>query len=150
MEIEKLKKCFPMYMESIRLPTCAKEQTICVYRACRTHKIKRASFLTTFEENGFSITPGGDPSNPQEYGLSTYTKPNDLKRFVSCTSKYNPPWILAKGVTAPSCGVSCRTRDWKKTKSSHVDWWLYKEAEPWLHFQEVNYEDERKNAISNR
>lgn len=45
MTTEQMRKKFPAYMESIELPECAKEQEIVVYRACRTRKIEKASFL---------------------------------------------------------------------------------------------------------
>ena len=150
MDVDRIQKVFPSYMEHINLPDCAKEQKISVYRACQTRKIERESFLNTFEENGFQITVGGKEDDPQEYCLSTYTRPKDLKRFVLHSDKYDPPWLLAKGCTAPSCGKSCRTRDWKHTKSRHVDWWLYENSSPWEHFQEADYETEEEKYIQDK
>ena len=150
MDIAKLKKVFPSYMDHIILPECAREQEIIVYRACKTRKIERESFLPTYEENGFKITAGGSPDDPQEYCLSTFEKPQHLKRFVAINGKYTPPWVLAKGTTSPSCGIACRTKDWKKKRTSHVDWWLYEGAEPWTFFYEVDYDEERRNDIQNR
>lgn len=150
MDIGKLRKTFPSYMNHITLPQCAIEQEICVYRACRTYKIEKESFLTTYEENGFHLTVSADANDPQEYSLSTFERVKDVKRFVSIDGRYNPPWVLAKGTTSPVCGISSRTREWKKTKSSHVDWWLYESAEPWKYFVEVDYENERKKAIQNK
>ncbi len=143
LDVQEMKKRFPAYFENFTLPECAREQMICVYRACKTRKIEQESFLNTYEENGFANTVDQEIDDPQEYCLSTYEKLRDVKRFVALTAKYSPPFLLAKGWTAPSCGVSCRTKDWKvRYKSSHVDWWLYKDAKPWEHFEEVNYEEE--------
>lgn len=55
MTTEQMRKKFPAYMESIELPECAKEQEIVVYRACRTRKIEKASFLNSYEENGNKV-----------------------------------------------------------------------------------------------
>lgn len=151
MDEKELRKKFPAYMDSIQLPDCAKEQEIVVYRACPTRKIEKASFLNSYEENGFETLTGIPEDDPQQYCLSTFEKVKDLKRFVEIDGKYNPPMLLAKGITAPECGISCRTREWKpKQRSSHVDWWLYEDAEPWKHFKEADYDEEREREIQNR
>lgn len=138
-----MKKRFPSYFENFSLPECAVEQEIEVYRACPTRKIEKASFLNSFEEQGFMISAGRAADDPQEYCLSTCWNLRDIRRFVAIDSRFSPPFLLAKGITHPSCGVSCFSKEWKpKYKGSHVDWWLYKDAEPWLHFAEVNYEKE--------
>lgn len=145
MTTKQIEKKFPAYMENIKLPDCAKEQEFVVYRACRTRKIEKASFLNSYEENGFKVFdyPGLAKDDPQHFCMSVYAKIKDLKRFCSINqTKYQPPYLLAKGVTVGSCGVSCLTKDWKKTKNSHVDWWLYEGAAPWKYFEEVNYETE--------
>lgn len=106
--------------------------------------VERDSFLNTYEENGFELDVEARIDDPQEYSLSTYERLRDIKRFVAVTAKFSPPYVLAKGITVPSCGVSCRTKDWKaqRKRDSHVDWWLYEGAEPWKHFEEVDYEEE--------
>ena len=142
MDVEKAKKIFPAYFENFEIPSAAIEQEIEVYRACRTGKIERESFLNSYEENGYSISADGSIDDPQEYCLSTYFRLNDVKRFVILDSKFQPPWRLAKGHTTKEDGLSCKSKEWKKTKSSHVDWWLYIGAEPWLAFEEVSYDDE--------
>ena len=149
MDAENIRKKFPAYMANIQLPKCAKEQPIVVYRACPTRRIERNSFLNSFEENGFKPLPNLPEDDPQQYCLSTSYKAKDLKRFVSINARFQPPYLLVKGVTEPSCGVSCRTNEWKKKgkRNYHVDWWLYEEAEPWKYFEEVDYEQETKRTI---
>lgn len=143
MDTEKARKVFPAYFDSVQIPTEAAEQEIPVYRACHTHKIERASFLNTYEENGFTVCPDMDVNDPQQYSLSTYMKVKDIRRFVVIDSRYQPPWTLAKGHTTIEDGPSCETRKWKKGhKSSHVDWWLYEGAEPWNAFEEASYDEE--------
>lgn len=144
MTIEEMQKRFPCYFKNFNynIPPAAIEQEFVVYRACKTRNIEKASFLNTYEENGKNVISGCSLEDPQQYCLSTYTKLKDIKRFVVVTGKYNPPFALAKGITSPTCGLSCKTSDWKATKNSHVDWWLYSNAEPWKHFELVDYEKE--------
>ena len=147
MDVNTIQKVFPEYFKNFQMPEVAKEQEIEVYRACRTGKIEKDSFLNSFEENGYCISADGSIDDPQEYCLSTYYKLKDVKRFVVVDSKFQPPWLLAKGTTIKDAGVSCKTKEWKQTKGSHVDWWLYEGAEPWLAFEEKEYEEESK-AVS--
>lgn len=145
MEIEKAKKIFPEYFKNFTLPDCARAQEIEVYRACPTRKVEKASFLNSYEENGFSLDAGSDASDPGEYSLSTYTRLKDVARFVKIDSRYQPPFGLAKGKTAIECGPCCATKEWKNHyRSSHVDWWLYEGAEPWAYFDLIDYENEKQ------
>ena len=71
--------------------------------------------------------------------MSVYMKFKDVKRFMKMTSKYKVPFVIAEGKTNPKYGVCAITREWKqllgeKCKSSHVDYWLYKDATPWKDF----------------
>lgn len=143
-------KIFPQYFENFQLPSAAIEQEIEVYRACPTRKIEKASFLNTYEQNGFKVSPDGRIDNPQEYCLSTYIRLKDIKRFVIIDSKYQPPWILAKGRTTTIDGKSCKSKDWKHCRNSHVDWWLYENAEPWQAFEETTYEYEYEHFPERR
>ena len=144
MEEERIKK-FPVYFNNIDLPECAKEQELVVFRACASGKVDRDSFLNSYEENGFRVSAGGEEDDPAEYSLSTYRKFRDVRRFMTMTSKFHVPFKIAKGVTNPECGVCAETREWrpsggKKSKSSHVDYWLYEGAQPWLDFELYNEE----------
>lgn len=143
MDRETATKVFPAYFKSIKLPPQARGQELAVYRACPTHKIEKASFLNSYEENGFCVSPDMDADDPRQYSLSTYIALKDIKRFVVIDSRYQPPWLLAKGHTTREDGLSCKTKDWKKGyKSSHVDWWLYEGAQPWAAFEEITYNEE--------
>lgn len=142
MDIDRAQKIFPAYFANFEMPSTAKEQAIEVYRACPTRAVEAASFLNTFEENGFQISAGGELNDPQEYCLSTYIRLKDIKRFVTMDSRFQPPLTLAKGFTNPADGPSCITKTWKRCKSSHVDWWLYVGARPWESFEGTDYETE--------
>lgn len=146
MDKEKIAKKFPSYFENFEMPEWAREQELLVYRACATGKVDKLSFLNSYEENGFQISAGGNPDDPQEYSLSTYTRFKDVKRFMKLDSRFGVPFVIAKGITKPIHGISLATKEWKtklgiKYKGSHVDWWLYEDSEPWNEFEEVK-EDE--------
>lgn len=147
-----IEKIFPDYFSRFELPLGAKEEEIEVYRACRTCKCDKQSFLPTFEEHGLKYNPGEDPNDPSVYSLSVYEKPKDVKRFAAMTSDFGKPFAIAKGKTNPAHGICQRTKERKeKYKSSHVDWWLYKKARPYEEFTIIPefdqyLEDYNKNA----
>lgn len=147
---ETIRKIFPGYFENFEMPSAAVEQKIEVYRACPTGKIEKDSFLNTYEQNGFKNSVGMSKDDPQEYCLSTYIRLKDVRRFVIIDSKFQPPWKLAKGHTTEEDGLSCRSKEWKRCRNSHVDWWLYLDAKPWLAFEETTYEYEYENFPDRR
>ena len=133
-------KTFPAYFSKFDMPEWARPQELEVYRACATGKVDQASFLNSYEDNGFIVLPGIPESDPSMYSLSTYMKYRDVKRFMSMTSKYGKPYVIACGRTNPEYGICLETKEWKKmlgekSKSSHVDYWLYEGATPWLDFE---------------
>lgn len=144
--MDDIKKVFPSYIDNSIIPVWAKEQSIEVYRACRSGKVDQLSFMNSYEENGFKVLEDLGKYQASAYSLSTYTKMKDVKRFMTMTSDFGVPFIIAKGTTEPKYGVCLETSLWKKQlgdkcKSSHVDWWLYEGAKPWLAFKEVTYDE---------
>ncbi len=138
-------KKFPSYFEHFQIPEWAREQELEVYRACATGKADRESFLNSYEENGFQISKGGEDNDPQEYSLSTYRKYRDVKRFMAMDSRFGVPFVIAKGITNPIHGICLETKEWKKNlglryKGSHVDWWLYIDAKPYVEFEVIENE----------
>ena len=132
-------KIFPDYYKRFKLPIGAHEESIKVYRACRSGKCDKDSFLTTFEENGFLVVDGVDTTDPSNYSMSTYENPKDVKRFAKLNSDMQVPYRIAIGYTNPIHGLVQRAREKnKKSKSSHVDWWLYKNATPWIEFNLIH------------
>lgn len=130
----KLKKFFPDYFNRFEMPAGAHEESINVYRACKTGQCDKGSFLPSFEENNFAYLSGDDPDDPSVYSLSTYEKPKDIKRFVNFTSEYKKPYKIAFGNTSPECGLVQRTSERTGKKGSHVDWWLYETSTPYMNF----------------
>ena len=144
------KKRFPNYFSKFEIPEWARPQIIKVFRACATGSIDRESFLNSYEENNFEVLAGVEETNPSMYSLSTYKKFKDVRRYMTTTSKYKKPYLIAVGNTNPKYGVCLETKEWKKmngekSKSSHVDYWLYEDAEPWLDFQMYNTEQQKEN-----
>lgn len=136
-------KKFPAYFSNFKMPEGCSEEAIEVYRACRTQKVEKASFLPSYEDNGFSVPEGKDPADPIVYSLSTYEKAKDAKRFL----KFQPKHLIAVGKTEPCCGPVQRTKDRiRKCKSSHIDWWLYEDAVPYKHFRLI---EDFESYISN-
>lgn len=152
--MDKLKKKFPSYFENFQLPEGAREQRFEVFRACKTQKVDRESFTPTFEENECLDCDGDDLSDPGLYSLSTYGKPKDIKRFANTNHQFRPPYKIAKGITEPTCGLSQITKERKpKRKDSHIDWWIYENAEPHQHFELIEnfeefYEDYKKRGAN--
>lgn len=136
-DTKRIEKIFPDYFERFELPVGAREESIKVYRACRSGKCDRDSFLPSFEERGFTLPPSAKPSDPGQYSLSTYEKPKDIKRFVSVMSDMRVPYQIAVGTTNPKHGLVQRTQERTKKRSSHVDWWLYKKATPYEEFEMI-------------
>ncbi len=130
-----IEKIFPDYFERFSLPEGAHEEKIKVYRACRSGKCDKLSFLPTFEEKGFRTLTSENELDPGEYSLSTFEKPNHIKRWADMTSDMQVPYKIAIGYTNPVHGVVQRTSERKAKSRSHVDWWLYKDAEPYREFE---------------
>lgn len=142
MKKKQAEKKFPSYFANFEMPEWAREQELEVFRACATGKVDRESFLNTYEENCFQVSTGKQINDPQEYSLSSYTKFKDVKRFMTMNSCFGVPFKIAVGITNPEHGICLETKEWRKKlgikyKGSHVDWWLYENAEPWTEFKEV-------------
>ncbi|MCD8120338.1 MAG: hypothetical protein LUE29_12830 [Lachnospiraceae bacterium] len=147
----RIEKIFPDYFNRFTLPDGAKEESIRVYRACRSGKCDKDSFLPSYEERGFKLDPSIDDSDPGQYSLSTYEKPTDVKRFASIMSDMKVPYQIAIGDTNPRHGLVQRTKERVKKRNSHVDWWLYKDAKPYEEFEMItDFEEHLQNYIRER
>lgn len=144
-------KIFPEYFDRFELPDGAKEEAIKVYRACRSGKCDKDSFLPSFEECGYVLNPMADPKDPGNYSLSSFEKPTHIKRYANMISDMKVPYTIAVGCTEPRHGIVQRTKERKKSKSSHVDWWLYKDARPYEEFEIIdNFDEHLQNYIFER
>lgn len=132
---ERLKKIFPDYFTLFKLPQGANEESIKVYRACKTGKCDKISFTPTYEEQGYTYRAGDDPQDPGLYSLSTYENPRHIKRFAAMNSDMHVPYKIAVGYTDPDYGLVLRTKERTHKTTSHVDWWLYQDARPYEAFE---------------
>lgn len=137
---EKLAKKFPGDFPIEELPDGAKEENIQVYRICRTGSVEPRSFLPSNIDPDIVHTKENDGEEDiiGKYSLSTYEKRRDARQRLRLFSRTTPAAIAAYGVTDPSCGLVQRTKERKQKKDSHVDWWLYKGAEPHKFFKAVD------------
>lgn len=148
MTIESAKRKFPAYFDQFELPDGIEyEKDIVAYRACPTGKVDRESFLSTYEDQGFCLQDG-QPNDPSVYSVSLDSRLKQLKRFANMTSRFQKPYCFAEGTIATECGPYQFTRDRKylhdrkKYKNyTHIDWWLYEGATPWVHFHKVELPD---------
>lgn len=149
---ERLLRIFPEYFKNFDLPEGAREESIQVYRACRSGECDAASFMPTFEEKGCVVDETDDITDPSLYSLSTYGKPNHIKRFASMNSDMQVPYKIAIGVTDPVYGLVQPTKERKgKKATSHVDWWIYKGATPYKSFELIpDFEQHLKEYIEKR
>lgn len=109
--LKQIEKIFPDYYQRFILPEGARKESIKVYRACRSGKCDKNSFLPSFEENGGILNPLVDLTDPGQYSLSTYEKPTDVKRFAGVISDMKVPYQIAIGVTNPRHGLVQRTKE---------------------------------------
>lgn len=151
MNREELRTKFPSYFPIEKLPDGAKEQDIEVYRICKWGRVEQKAFLTSYEErrqlNQHLKEFEGEP-DIDELSMSCYEKLTDAQKRLAYFSKIEPKSILAKGTTDGAYGPSQRTRE-RKPKvrpKSHVDWWLYANADVHNTFEEVT-DDENTRAI---
>lgn len=145
MKFEEAKYRFPDYYKDdviSRIIEISEETELEVYRICKNGLVNEDSFKTTYEENLYNHMKAFGMLNTTEiddllgeYSLSTYTKERDARRMLGLFSKRNPAAIIAKGKTDKEEGLFAYTKNYKRNKNSHVDWWLFKNATPHIHFK---------------
>lgn len=137
-----MEKTFPSYFNNFVMPNGAREECRTVYRACRTGKADRESFISTYEENGFKCPDNMRDDDPGVYSLSVYERPQDVKRFAAMTSSFHVPYAIAIGETNPKHGIIQPTKERTGKRTSHIDWWLYENASPQDEFSVIkNFSD---------
>lgn len=133
--MSKYPDCFPEDFEEKILPKTVEYRAHHVYRAAKYGAKHPDSWLSSFEE----IITGKKPSrrsidltDPSIYSVSCSYNLDRIRDFLSHTMRDCPQGVAVKGITDPSCGPTYLTE-----KTGHVDWWVYKDAQPWLFFEEV-------------
>lgn len=145
-----MKKIFPeVYPKDLLdkiIEDGAKENTYYnVYRVSASGLNNRDAFLSSFLDRAnirdAYLSKKQDLDQVYDIGdFSTslfYIKKQALN-VLKCFEKYEDSPALLEGTITPKFGLSMYTRDSKskrKSKSSHIDWWLYEFADPSKYFR---------------
>ena len=134
-------ECFPENFEKEILPKEAKEDEKDVYKIIKSGIIDRNGFISTYEEIKRGLIPPKkciDLSDPGLYSTSCNIERSEAEYVLNIFMRHQPKVFIAKGKTKPTCGPCQLTSESKEDKTTHVDWWIYKNANPQLYFKEVN------------
>lgn len=138
--MKKYPKCFPENFETDILPKNAKNENKFVYRIIKYGKINRDSFIGTFEEINRGLIPRKkflNLSDPGLYSTSCNIKYSEAEYVLNMFMRHHPKVFIAKGETEGSCGPCQLTSEREERNDTHVDWWIYDEADPQIYFSEV-------------
>ena len=147
---------YPKNLLELIVEDGAEANEIVVFRICRNGVVNRDSFVSTVQDpyqgiknknlvNRDLVLSNNDNIDISHYSTSCFEELSDVNRIFGAMQKTTPKQIIAKGITDPSCGLSLRSkmsRSRKKNKGSHVDWWIYKDANPEDFFAEYTSEME--------
>lgn len=144
MQIKRLfPKCFPDEIQRT-IRDIAYEEEIDSYRVCRWGKVDKQAFLSTYEEYTQGLITIRDSINYDDvgtYSTSVYEKQRDIKRIYKLIHRpdRNPEAIVIKIKTMPQCGLVQRSSERDGRRNSHIDWWIYEEAQPYKYpYEEVS------------
>lgn len=131
----KYPECFPPNFETEILPKGIQNIELFVYRICTNGIINKESFLSTFEEVQLGKKPMTKDwerrlKNPSTYSTSCDTNLDSIKNTLKCLKDYYPAPIIAQGTATFQHGPLQRTSERTGRETTHVDWWLYSEADP--------------------
>lgn len=140
--MSKYPECFPDNFEDEILPAEAKNENKPVYRIIKFGSINRDSFISTYEEIQKGLMPPPkrplNPINPGIYSTSCNMEYSEAEYWLKVFMRHHPRAFIASGETEASCGPCQLTSEREKRKDTHVDWWIYENAEPQKYFKEVN------------
>ncbi len=143
--MSKYPECFPDNFEKEILPKEAKHENKLVYRIIKYGKIDRDGFISSYEEvlRGLKPAPkkGIDLADPGEYSTSCNIEYAEAEYMLNVFMRHYPRPFIAKGVTEATCGPCQLTSEREERDDTHVDWWIYKDANPQEYFEEVNGND---------
>lgn len=144
--MKKYPDCFPDDFEERILSKGARFQSRSVYRIMKFGKINRDNFLSTFEETERGLRPPGKRINvndPGIYSTSCNMEYAEAKYVLGIMMRHYPEPFIALGTTMQECGPSQLTSERiEDNHTTHVDWWIYENAQPQQYFEEV-YADEK-------
>lgn len=135
--------CFPDNFEDEILPSDVHFEKKFVYRVMKKGVIDREGFISTCEEVQRGLRPRHKRDvleDPSYYSTSCNGDLEDARSAVELLSGHHPKAIIAQGViNPPACGPWQLTEERTgKSNNSHIDWWVYDDAEPQNDFKELN------------
>lgn len=136
----KFPEAFPNNFETDILPKNITPLTLQVYRVCTSGIIDRSAFLSTYEsvQQGLQPKPPEwDLTAPGTYSTSCDENEKSIKKVLSCLKRYNPPAFIMVGEASCMLGPVQRTRERVGGKTSHIDWWIYRDANPSDYFKKI-------------
>lgn len=140
--MSKYPKEFPEKFEEEILPKGAAHKRKTVYRIIKSGKIDREGFISTYEEVKRGLIPepkrGLNLNDPGTYSTSCNMVYEEAEYWLDVFMRHHPKALIAKGITEPSCGPSQLTSEREARDDTHVDWWIYEEAQPQIFFEEVD------------
>lgn len=141
---EKFPSCFPPHFAEKILPQGLPTLKIDVFRVCINGTINKETFSSTFEDIYFGRKPR--PRNwerrkefPGAYSVSCNSSLTGALNPLKCLVAHHPAAFLIRGTACSELGPMQRTvdRDPSYSDESHIDWWLYANADPSPMFQRV-------------
>lgn len=139
--MERYPKCFPDNFETAILPKEAKKENKRVYRIIKYGIDNRDSYVGTYEEMCKGLIPRKkriDLTDPSLYSTSCNIEYDEAEYVLDIMMRHHPKAVIAMGETEGKCGPCQLTANREPDNhSSHVDWWIYEDAEPQKYFQEV-------------
>ena len=122
---ERLKRLFPKEFNNFTFPDNVSDEVVEVYRALKTQKCNEEAFLPTYLEN-----EKYDEKDCSSYSISVYSKYKHVERFTKVNKVYKYPCKIGVGKTEKGYGLISRS---KSKKSSHIDWWVFKNKQKMVH-----------------
>ena len=154
---------YPVNLLTLIIEDGAEDKAINVFRVCRTGKVNRDAFLSTFQDAQKKASNNTNENTTivnrdvaifdtskidiGDFSTSCFDDLMPVRRIINNMQKSTPQQIIAKGITSPDCGLSMKTLNSKSKRSKrrndpHVDWWIYKDATPEIYFKEYLEEKE--------
>lgn len=134
--------CFPDNFQKDILPQGLSPAKFPVYRLCLNGILNREAFLSTYELVHLGLRPKSEDweerlNDPGTYSTSCFKKRRDIANNLKVMKRHHPSPIVVYGMATSDYGPLQETKERIPTKSSHVDWWLFKKADPSSDFEEV-------------
>ena len=138
--MSKYPECFPQNFETDILPQGARKENKAVYRVIKYGAINRESFIGTYEEIKRGLIPPKkimDLNDPGLYSTSCNIDYMEAEYATRLFMRHHPKAFIARGETEGTCGPCQVTSEREQRTDTHVDWWIYEDAEPQVYFQKV-------------